>query len=187
MFVKPKYFNVNICILLQSLIFNLLKLLTFCQLIRSVDSWWKSGWWLVRLPIGQFLHIQPVGCSISLIYSGNGESCAFVVNTWNWGHNYLWASCIGSVSLQIFFPQLLLNHRHVGSFTCFTWHISSCWICRETFWLCEKKKRLRKQQQQHQRGEQQIEKPCKMIAFRSRGGEVKMEWKRREWATVREG
>lgn len=107
MFVKPKYFNVNICILLQSLIFNLLKLLTFCQLIRSVDSWWKSGWWLVRLPIGQFLHIQPVGCSISLIYSGNGESCAFVVNTWNWGHNYLWASCIGSVSLQIFFPVAL--------------------------------------------------------------------------------
>lgn len=96
----------NICTLLQSLIFNLLKLLTFCQLIRDLQKR-KSGWWLVRLPIGQFLHIQPVGCSISLIYSGNRESCAFVVNTWNWGHNYLWASCIGSVSLLIFFPVAL--------------------------------------------------------------------------------
>lgn len=104
MFVKPKYFNVNICILLQSLIFNLLKLLTFCQLIPDLQKR-KSGWWLVRLPIGQFLHIQPVGCSISLIYSGNRESCAFVVNTWNWGHNYLWASCILSVSLLIFFSS----------------------------------------------------------------------------------
>lgn len=61
----------------------------------------------VRLPIGHFFHIQPVGCSISLIYSGNRESCAFVVNTWNWGHNYLWASCIGSVSLLILFPVAL--------------------------------------------------------------------------------
>lgn len=165
----------NICILLQSLIFNLLKLLTFCQLIRDLQKR-KSGWWLVRLPIGQFLHIQPVGCSISLIYSGNRESCAFVVNTWNWGHNYLWYYLVLDLFHYWFFFQLLLNHRHAGSFT---WHISSCWICRETFWLCEKKKRLRKQQQ-HQRGEQQIEKPCKMIAFRPRGGEVKMEWKQRE-------
>lgn len=163
----------NICILLQSLIFNLLKLLTFCQLIRDLQKR-KSGWWLVRLPIGQFLHIQPVGCSISLIYSGNRESCAFVVNTWNWGHNYLWASCIGSVSLLIFFPVALEPQA------CWQLHLTYIQLLnlqRDILIVWEKEKR---KQQQHQRGEQQIEKPCKMIAFRPRGGEVKMEWKQRE-------